>query len=159
MLTKIFPGALNPDEVYARLREPFGYWNSVGLTATRVRRGRSTTVFGMARPAAPTAAVRFQVQFRARGAERWSTRKRVTVGGPRHYFQTRLRVTRSGYVRILWRTPPRAPSQAGLSRSRCAADVSRERCSPGTAAPALPAGRNRPRRARRQTTEGPSRAG
>ena len=33
VLTKIFPGALNPDEVYARLREPFGYWNSVGLAA------------------------------------------------------------------------------------------------------------------------------
>ena len=33
VLTKIFPGALNPDEVYARLREPFGYWNSIGLAA------------------------------------------------------------------------------------------------------------------------------
>ena len=33
MLTKVFPGALNPDEIYARLREPFGYWNSVGLAA------------------------------------------------------------------------------------------------------------------------------
>jgi hypothetical protein len=33
VLTKIFPGALNPDEIYARLREPFGYWNSVGLAA------------------------------------------------------------------------------------------------------------------------------
>ena len=33
MLTKVFPGALNPDEIYARLREPFGYWNSVGLIA------------------------------------------------------------------------------------------------------------------------------
>lgn len=33
VLTKIFPGALNPDEMYARLREPFGYWNSVGLAA------------------------------------------------------------------------------------------------------------------------------
>jgi len=33
VLTKIFPGALNPDETYARLREPFGYWNSVGLAA------------------------------------------------------------------------------------------------------------------------------
>jgi hypothetical protein len=33
LLTKIFPGALNADEVYARLREPFGYWNSVGLMA------------------------------------------------------------------------------------------------------------------------------
>ena len=33
VLTKVFPGALNPDETYARLREPFGYWNSVGLAA------------------------------------------------------------------------------------------------------------------------------
>ncbi|HWI07750.1 MAG TPA: O-antigen ligase family protein [Solirubrobacteraceae bacterium] len=33
VLTKIFPGALNPDEIYARLRQPFGYWNSVGLAA------------------------------------------------------------------------------------------------------------------------------
>jgi O-antigen ligase len=33
LLTKVFPGALNPDEVYARLREPFGYWNAIGLMA------------------------------------------------------------------------------------------------------------------------------
>jgi glycosyltransferase involved in cell wall biosynthesis len=31
ILTKVFPGTFNPDEIYARLREPFGYWNSVGL--------------------------------------------------------------------------------------------------------------------------------
>ena len=31
--TKVFPGALAADETYARLREPFGYWNAVGLTA------------------------------------------------------------------------------------------------------------------------------
>lgn len=33
VLTKILPGPLNPYEVYARLSEPFGYWNSVGLMA------------------------------------------------------------------------------------------------------------------------------
>jgi tetratricopeptide (TPR) repeat protein len=33
VLTKILPAALNPDEVYARLSEPFGYWNAVGLMA------------------------------------------------------------------------------------------------------------------------------
>jgi hypothetical protein len=33
LLTKVFPGALNPDEIYARLREPFGYWNAIGLMA------------------------------------------------------------------------------------------------------------------------------
>jgi tetratricopeptide (TPR) repeat protein len=33
LLTKIFPSSLAPDETYARLREPFAYWNSVGLMA------------------------------------------------------------------------------------------------------------------------------
>lgn len=33
VLTKVLPGTLNPDEVYARLSEPFGYWNATGLMA------------------------------------------------------------------------------------------------------------------------------
>ena len=33
LLTKVFPEALAEDETYARLRAPFDYWNSVGLTA------------------------------------------------------------------------------------------------------------------------------
>jgi hypothetical protein len=33
LLTKVFPSELNADEIYARLREPYGYWNAVGLTA------------------------------------------------------------------------------------------------------------------------------
>jgi hypothetical protein len=33
LLTKVFPGAFAHDEVYARLRAPFEYWNSVGSTA------------------------------------------------------------------------------------------------------------------------------
>ncbi|HEU4974729.1 MAG TPA: O-antigen ligase family protein [Baekduia sp.] len=33
VLTKVFPGALAADEIYARLRQPYGYWNAVGLTA------------------------------------------------------------------------------------------------------------------------------
>lgn len=33
LATKIAPGWLAADEVYARLREPYGYWNAVGLTA------------------------------------------------------------------------------------------------------------------------------
>jgi tetratricopeptide (TPR) repeat protein len=33
LLTKVFPSALNSDEIYARLREPYGYWNAIGLTA------------------------------------------------------------------------------------------------------------------------------
>jgi drug/metabolite transporter superfamily protein YnfA len=30
LATKVFPGALNPEETEARLREPFGYWNASG---------------------------------------------------------------------------------------------------------------------------------
>ncbi|WP_272474740.1 tetratricopeptide repeat protein [Baekduia alba] len=33
ILTKVFPGALHSSGTYARLREPYGYWNAVGLTA------------------------------------------------------------------------------------------------------------------------------
>jgi tetratricopeptide (TPR) repeat protein len=33
LATKVAPGSLNSDEIYARLREPYGYWNAVGLTA------------------------------------------------------------------------------------------------------------------------------
>lgn len=33
LATKVFPGALAPDEVFARLRAPFDYWNAVGLMA------------------------------------------------------------------------------------------------------------------------------
>jgi O-antigen ligase len=33
LATKVFPGALAPNEAYARLREPLGYWNAVGLMA------------------------------------------------------------------------------------------------------------------------------
>jgi hypothetical protein len=33
LLTKIFPGELVPVSPYARLEEPYGYWNALGLTA------------------------------------------------------------------------------------------------------------------------------
>src|SRR5204863_2928910 len=33
LLTKIFPGQLDANDVYARLRAPYSYWNAIGLTA------------------------------------------------------------------------------------------------------------------------------
>jgi hypothetical protein len=33
LLTKIFPGSLAPSDTFARLEEPYGYWNALGLTA------------------------------------------------------------------------------------------------------------------------------
>ncbi len=33
LLTKVFPAQLDRDDIYARLRAPYGYWNATGLTA------------------------------------------------------------------------------------------------------------------------------
>jgi tetratricopeptide (TPR) repeat protein len=33
LATKVFPGQLAPANAYARLEEPFGYWNAIGLAA------------------------------------------------------------------------------------------------------------------------------
>lgn len=33
LLTKILPETFSPDEIYSRLRQPYEYWNSVGITA------------------------------------------------------------------------------------------------------------------------------
>ncbi len=33
LLTKVFPGSLATSDIYARLQEPYGYWNAIGLTA------------------------------------------------------------------------------------------------------------------------------
>jgi hypothetical protein len=33
LLTKVFPDKLDVNDVYARLQEPYGYWNAIGLTA------------------------------------------------------------------------------------------------------------------------------
>jgi len=97
-------------QLLAGARKPSykAYITPIYLRANRVRRGRSTTVFGMLRPAQAASVQKVQIQFRPRGARRWQTTSRVTVGGPRHYFEQRLRLTRSGYVRILWSNAGRA---------------------------------------------------
>ncbi|HTZ85228.1 MAG TPA: O-antigen ligase family protein [Solirubrobacteraceae bacterium] len=33
LLTKVFPASLDASDIYARLREPYQYWNAIGLTA------------------------------------------------------------------------------------------------------------------------------
>jgi hypothetical protein len=33
LLTKVFPSALDATDTYARLQQPYGYWNAIGLTA------------------------------------------------------------------------------------------------------------------------------
>jgi len=33
LLSRVFPESLAPDELYARISQPYGYWNAVGITA------------------------------------------------------------------------------------------------------------------------------
>jgi hypothetical protein len=33
LLTKVFPDQLDANDIYARLQQPYGYWNAIGLTA------------------------------------------------------------------------------------------------------------------------------
>ncbi|HEX8855517.1 MAG TPA: O-antigen ligase family protein [Thermoleophilaceae bacterium] len=33
LASRVFPGSIAPDELYARIGQPFGYWNAVGVTA------------------------------------------------------------------------------------------------------------------------------
>jgi hypothetical protein len=78
------------------------YETPIFVKQQRVRRGRSTGIFGGLRPAEAGTTVRAKIQFRSGGGKRWRTRKTVSVGGPRHYFETRVTVPSSGYLRIAW---------------------------------------------------------
>jgi hypothetical protein len=83
------------------------YMTPIFVKQQRVRRGASTGVFGALRPAEAGTTVRASIQFRSAGGKRWTTRKTVSVGGPRHYFETRVTVPASGYLRISWRNGAR----------------------------------------------------
>ena len=90
LLTKVFPGALAADETYARLREPFGYWNAVGLMAAlgvlpllwlAARRSGHAAVNALAWPALGLLLVCADAVLLARRAARAADRARVLVRG------------------------------------------------------------------------------
>ncbi|MEA2232805.1 MAG: hypothetical protein QOD83_2621 [Solirubrobacteraceae bacterium] len=84
-----------------------------------VRRGRTVGIFGMLRSAKAGTLQTVRIQFRARGRKRWQTQLTRKVGGPRHYFETRVRVPASGDLRLLWKDGSR------LRMSRIAPIVAR----------------------------------
>lgn len=79
------------------------YMTPIVVKQTRVRRGRTAGVWGMLRPADATTRERAQIQFRTRGGKKWHTRRTVTVTGPRHYFETNVKINSTGSLRIRWR--------------------------------------------------------
>ena len=84
------------------------YVTPLFLKNTRVRRGTPVQLFGMLRAAAPTTRPTVSIQWRARNGKTWRSRKRVTVGGPRHYFNTSVRVPGTGFIRLRWTNGSRA---------------------------------------------------
>jgi len=72
-----------------------------------VRHSRGAGVFGMLR-GAKSPRVRTQVQWRQQGRKRWRTLRTVTVAAPRHYLEVRVRVPRTGSLRLRWNNGRRA---------------------------------------------------
>jgi hypothetical protein len=81
-------------------------------TPGRVRRGRSVRLLAGLRPAPAGARLRASIQFRRGRSGRWRTVRRVTVRNSRGYLFTRVRLTRSGFLRVAWASAPGGVSRA-----------------------------------------------
>ena len=79
------------------------YMTPFHVKKTQLRRGRVTGVFGMLRPAIAGTKQRVTIEWRSKARRRWHKRKSLNVGGPRHFFETRVRVPGTGYLRLRWR--------------------------------------------------------
>jgi hypothetical protein len=78
------------------------YMTPLFVKTPRVRRGTAVGLFGMLRPAAADSRPVVSIQWRAKGRKHWDTRMQLRVAGPRHYFNTRVRVPASGTLRLRW---------------------------------------------------------
>jgi hypothetical protein len=83
------------------------YMTPLFVKTPRVRRGHAVMLFGMLRAADASTRPKVSLQFRQRGSSRWRTRRTIRVSGPRHYFNTRMSVPRSGFVRLRWSNGPK----------------------------------------------------
>jgi hypothetical protein len=78
------------------------YMTPLFLKTPRVRRGTPVRLFGMLRSADASTRPRVSLQWRASGRSRWRTRRTLRVSGPRHYFNTKMSVRSSGFIRLRW---------------------------------------------------------
>ncbi|MDQ3850771.1 MAG: cellulase family glycosylhydrolase [Actinomycetota bacterium] len=85
------------------------YVTPIFVVSARIRRGRRAHVFGAVRPLRGTARRSVRIQWRGRGSKHWRTvGTRTLGGGPRRYLDTRVRVPRSGSLRLRWRNGKRS---------------------------------------------------
>jgi hypothetical protein len=77
------------------------------MPTTSAKSATSLTVWGAVRPAAYTLALPVaDIQFKPASGGAWTTRKQVTVTGPRGYFNVKVPFTKSGEVRVTWSPSP-----------------------------------------------------
>jgi hypothetical protein len=90
------------------------YQRPIYATPSRVRRGRSVLLYGQLRPARNGAALSATVEFRPVRSRTWKGVRRLSVRSFRNSLVVRIRMVRSGDLRLSWRDP----SVGGIQRSR-----------------------------------------
>jgi hypothetical protein len=85
------------------------YRLAVYVPQTQVRRGRRILVWGCARPAHAYGNERVVVQFQRRGRGPFTRLATVTIRNGRGYFETRVRSSASGVIRLAWSYPGSPP--------------------------------------------------
>ena len=78
------------------------YITPLYVKTPRVRRGHAVSIFGMLRAADASTTPLVTIQYRAKGLRRWTARRKLRISGPRHYFNTRVGVPKSGALRLRW---------------------------------------------------------
>ena len=95
------------------------YQRPIAVSPMRVRRGRSVLLYGQLRPARNGASLVADVEFRPRGSRAWKRVRRVAVRSFRNTLLQRVRIARSGSLRLTWRDP----AGAGRAQRSRAVDV------------------------------------
>ncbi len=100
----------SPKPAYGAYRMPL--W----LPSTHVSPGTSVKVWGQVRPADRRASQAVEVQWTATGRVRWRTLTTAHTRTRSGYFNTRVRLPGSGYVRSVWRGTVGASAAHDLTR-------------------------------------------
>ena len=89
------------------VRKPsfLSYQRPIHASPTRVRKGGSVSLYGQLRPARNGARLTADVEFRPASSRTWRSVRRVTVRSFRNTLLVRMRIVRSGSLRLSWRDP------------------------------------------------------
>lgn len=80
----------------------FSFQRAITVVPRKQRPGRPLRVFGQLRSAADGQPHDASIQFRAKGAKKWSQVAKVRVGNARGFLDTFVKARRTGSYRIVW---------------------------------------------------------